>query len=164
MKASVAKRRHPGRVNINVESRIVQPPSLTSLVYVSSAAHSLTLAEIDHLLMRARARNVEQGVTGVLLYNSGNFMQYLEGPPTGIDTVYTHIVRDPLHSGIIEIIREPITTREFGEWSMAFRSNHLVGVSEPYERDAALLQRIVDAASGGSPARALLGGFWLRSR
>ena len=51
---------------------------LESLVYVSSAVRLLNLEEIGYLLRRARERNTEYGITGVLLYVGGNFMQYIE--------------------------------------------------------------------------------------
>ena len=75
---------------------------LHALVYVSTARHRLSLDEIDHLLERARVRNEREGVTGVLLYNDGNFMQYLEGPAAGMSVVYAAIQRDALHAGLIE--------------------------------------------------------------
>ena len=53
---------------------------LDSLVYVSSAVKLLRPEEIEYLLTRARERNEEYGITGVLLYIGGNFMQYIEGP------------------------------------------------------------------------------------
>lgn len=59
---------------------------LQSLVYVSTASHHLSDAEISHLLGRARARNAHELVTGVLLYSHGNFMQYLEGPRAGMES------------------------------------------------------------------------------
>ncbi len=51
---------------------------LYNLVYVSSAVRPPTEAELRHLLQRAQERNRTQGVTGVLLFDAGNFMQYIE--------------------------------------------------------------------------------------
>ena len=45
---------------------------LDSLVYVSSAVRLLGFDEIAYLLKRARERNKEYGITGVLLYDQGN--------------------------------------------------------------------------------------------
>ncbi len=35
-------------------------------------------------------------------------------------TVYDHIVRSPLHTGLIELLHAPIRQRTFGAWEMGF--------------------------------------------
>ena len=95
--------------------------SLESLVYVSSAVQAVDDAELLHLLERARVRNTRCEVTGLLLFDAGNFMQYIEGPPNGLSEVYTHIKQDPLHTGLIELCRETPSHRAFGKWAMVAR-------------------------------------------
>ncbi len=136
--------------------------SLDSLIYVSSAVKSLTLDEILYLLNRARERNAEYDITGVLLHNDGNFMQYLEGPKGNLDIIYKIIQEDDKHRGIILISREPIEERQFGDWSMAFQTQSLEGyVSSPSERYLAqmILQLPDDKPS---LAQIVLNGFWSR--
>lgn len=133
---------------------------LQSLVYVSTAVRPLSRPEIDHLLERARARNKQEGVTGVLLYSHGNFMQYLEGPACGLAKVYEVIVADRQHRGIIELVREPIQSREFADWSMAFRSISAFGLSNPVELDAMFSAVRVPARSTPSVGYTLLSKFW----
>jgi hypothetical protein len=133
---------------------------LHALVYVSTATHQLSLPEIRHLLERARARNIQEGITGVLLYSHGNFMQYLEGTSSGMSKVYDIIKADPLHKGIIELLREPIPSREFSGWSMAFRSISAFGTSDPPQLDAVFLARFDPAGLPPSAADTLLWKFW----
>jgi Sensors of blue-light using FAD len=74
------------RVTTQLGTTSGHTPSETTpfaIVYVSMAAHQLSLHELKHLQERAQQRNVQQDVTGVLLYSEGAFMQYLEGP--GLD-------------------------------------------------------------------------------
>jgi len=78
---------------------------LISLIYVSTATHLLSAAELDRLMARAPHRNERAGVTGVLLYNDGHFMQYLEGPAEGLSKIYKIIKADRLHRGLIELLR-----------------------------------------------------------
>jgi hypothetical protein len=137
---------------------------LEVLVYVSTATHLLSAAEIDHLLKRARQRNAEQLVTGVLLYDRGNFIQYLEGPTAGISLVYDFIVRDTLHQGIVELVREPIATREFGEWFMAFRSVSAHGLTQIIDEDHRLTERLTLPGTPLSAERMLLLKFWNRGK
>ncbi len=137
---------------------------LQALVYVSTASHHLSEAEISHLLDRARKRNAKEQVTGVLLYSHGNFMQYLEGPRAGVACVYEHIVADRLHHGIVELVREPIAAREFSDWTMAFRSISAFGMSSPENFDNLFIAKIGPAAAAPSVTHSLLLKFWNKGR
>lgn len=137
---------------------------LQALVYVSTASHHLSDGEIEHLLDRARARNAQEQVTGVLLYSHGNFMQYLEGPHAGVARVYEHIVGDQLHHGIIELVREPIPAREFSDWTMAFRSISAFGMSSPGRFDDLFIAKIDPAVAAPSVTHSLLLKFWNKGR
>ena len=147
---------------------------LHALVYVSQAAHALSLTEIDHLLGRAQARNRDRGVTGVLLYSDRHFMQYLEGPLASMAEIYGIIRADRQHHGLIELLRDTVRTREFPDWAMAFRSTGAgvdpnpalavqsvaaVGLSRPTLYDDLRLPCAPTPA-----ARMLLSGFWNLAR
>ncbi|MDH3378223.1 MAG: BLUF domain-containing protein [Gammaproteobacteria bacterium] len=136
---------------------------LDSLVYVSSATRILNLEEIGYLLKRARERNKEYGLTGVLLYDGGNFMQYLEGPKDNLDVIYKIIQEDKQHTGIILVYREAIEDRQFGDWSMAYQTKDVEGyVGSPSERQ--LIEMILELPDdNASIARIVLHGFWDRS-
>lgn len=135
---------------------------LESIVYVSSAVRLLGLEEISRILERARARNREYGVTGILLYIGGNFMQYLEGPGESLDVIYKIIEEDPHHSGLIQISREAIDNRQFDNWSMAFQTREFEGyVGTPGENRAIDIV-LAHAAGNPSPAQIVLRSFWER--
>jgi hypothetical protein len=136
---------------------------LESIVYVSSAVRLLNIEEIGHLLNRARERNKEYGVTGVLLYIGGNFMQYIEGPTANLDIIYSIIQRDENHTGLILVSRETIENRQFGDWSMGFQTKEFEGyVGSPSERK--LIDMILELPNNNpSTARIVLHSFWDRS-
>lgn len=94
---------------------------LIHLVYVSSATQPFSSAQLVALLDKARRNNAPVGVTGLLLYRDGNFMQVLEGEPDAVAKIHARIALDPRHQGLITLIRRPIAERTFSEWSMAFR-------------------------------------------
>jgi hypothetical protein len=145
-------------------SEVAMPePDLDSLVYVSSAVKLLTPEEIEHLLTRARERNLEYDITGILLYIGGNFMQYIEGPSDNLEVIFKIIREDKQHSGIILVTRETIKEREFGDWSMAYDTRDIQDyVGAP--GDKVLLERNLERpATNPSAARILLHGFWNRS-
>ena len=135
-------------------------PGLRALSYTSDARQPLTLAQIDHLLLRSRQRNEEEGVTGVLLYSNGRFMQYIEGPETGLTKVWAIIQADPLHHHIVELALEPIAIREFDQWSMAFRAGGRHGMTQPMHLDALLSGRMSSYTKSTSHAVKALLSFW----
>ncbi len=137
---------------------------LHALVYVSTAVRPMTLPDIDRLLEVARARNAKLHVTGVLLYDAGHFMQYLEGPAVSMTRVYESIKGSSLHRDIIELLRERINTSEFPEWSMAFRSANAFGMSHPAQQGDLLSQRLAPSREPVSAARLFLAKFWARGR
>lgn len=139
-------------------------PDLYSLVYVSTAVRILSMDDISRLLAKARQRNLDEGVSGVLLYADGNFMQCLEGPAEGLAKVYERIKCDPLHFGMIDLVRESIESREFSEWSMAFRVAGALGASSPSQQDELLTGRLSESGAPMSLSRGLLAKFWSRGR
>lgn len=76
---------------------------------------------LDDLLERARAKNGGLGVTGMLLYRQGDFMQVLEGPKDDVLSLYSTIIRDPRHHSVTTLVNTDVAERGFGDWSMAFR-------------------------------------------
>lgn len=137
---------------------------LDSLVYVSSAVRPLSLDEIQQLLKRARERNREYGITGVLLFIGGNFMQYIEGPKDSLNTIYEIIREDEKHTGIILVTREAREDRQFGDWSMAYQTKDVEGyVGSPSDRE--LIEMVLELTNDNpSTAQILLHGFWERNR
>ena len=137
---------------------------LWAIVYVSKAARAVTPDDLLQILEGARRRNVQEGITGVLLYADGYFMQYLEGPKAGMHRVYAVIKTHPLHYGLIDLVREPIQTREFAEWSMAC---HVVGAGSELpltDHYDLLASRLTAAVRTKSEAYLLLSHFWTAGR
>ena len=48
---------------------------MLSLVYVSSALREFSKSELVELLEKSRKKNTRLGLTGMLLYKEGNFIQ-----------------------------------------------------------------------------------------
>lgn len=94
---------------------------MLQLVYVSSATELFSYSELVDLLAKSREKNARLGITGMLLYRDGNFVQVLEGEPAAVDSLYATIARDPRHTGAIVLLRQEKAAREFPEWSMGFR-------------------------------------------
>ena len=93
---------------------------MLSLIYVSAAVKLFTTEELLELLEQAREKNARLGVTGMLLYKDGNFMQVLEGEDATVYKLAEEIERDRRHKSFTILTAEPIEQRQFSNWSMAF--------------------------------------------
>lgn len=101
---------------------------ISYLVYVSQAATELDDAALEAILSESRAYNKRNDVTGVLLFvagrdgNRGSFIQLLEGEKDEIDKLRHRIFADPRHHTKIELEKGTKPSRDFSDWSMAFKS------------------------------------------
>jgi hypothetical protein len=97
---------------------------MLSMVYVSSAARSLNDEDFVQLLTAARSNNERNGITGMLLYKDGNFMQAVEGPDEQVNALFDRIRRDSRHHGVLQLLKEQISERRFPNWSMSMTNVH----------------------------------------
>ena len=72
------------------------------------------------MLEQSRTANLKIGITGLLAYKDGNFMQTIEGQEQKIMELMLKISRDTRHHGIILMFKGFIERREFSNWSMAY--------------------------------------------
>ena len=91
------------------------------LVYVSSTRPDLSEDDLQDILCRARETNKTLGVTGMLVYLDGCFLQVLEGRPECVRDLYARIEADPRHFGAKVLIESDIAKPAFPDWSMGFR-------------------------------------------
>ena len=93
---------------------------LYRLIYVSRPSDGVDLRETRKILSVSEANNVKRAVTGALVFNSGYFVQWLEGSRTEISALYSHIAKDPRHhdAELLEFSR--VGQREFSDWSMGY--------------------------------------------
>ena len=105
---------------------IVTDKNLIQLVYASSANEAFKEDELLTLLEQARQKNLRLGITGMLLYKGGNFLQVLEGEESVVMNLYATIQSDQRHHQIMTVSKRTIAERTFGEWQMAFVNLHTV--------------------------------------
>ncbi len=95
---------------------------LYRLVYVSAAMQLFSKSQLVLLLEQARATNEQLGITGMLLYKDGNFIQLIEGGQDEVQALYAEkIARDPRHHRLEVVFEGGVHERLFSEWSMGFR-------------------------------------------
>ncbi|WP_028025253.1 BLUF domain-containing protein [Enterovibrio calviensis] len=94
--------------------------TLRQLVYISSGEHPFSELELSNMLASMRKNNEEIGVTGMLLYKDGDFIQVIEGEEDVLYPLFDVICHDHRHYSIVELMRKSITKRQFSNWSMGF--------------------------------------------
>jgi hypothetical protein len=137
---------------------------LRTIVYASTAVAPFDVPQLEALLVEARARNRQRGITGVLLYCDGSFMQCLEGPGTVVRETFELIRASRRHTGIIELLDAPIQARSFRYWQLGLA---VPNASEVLELSTAQWQVAADRSlrSGHRPhGLVLLRSFWDRMR
>jgi len=95
--------------------------ALIQHIYVSTAVVAADSAMLEEILAVSVRNNTPVGITGMLLYAGGTFMQVLEGEAEAVDATHDRIERDPRHTGIIVLEHAPVTARSFSRWTMGFR-------------------------------------------
>lgn len=94
--------------------------SLHELAYISTATRLLSDADLDEILTKARDKNDDLGVTGMLLYKDKSFLQVIEGERDALDGLYTTIRRDMRHQNVRQLFFRPCDRRNFADWQMGF--------------------------------------------
>ena len=91
---------------------------LVRLMYASRAAESVTQEELVAILKKSKLNNPRHGVTGVLCFSAGIFLQVIEGGRGAVSALYNHIAKDPRHHDVVLLSYEEIGERSFSGWSM----------------------------------------------
>jgi len=98
---------------------------LAAIAYSSKTTRPMSSRDLEALLIEARAFNEKVQVTGVLFQHQDAFFQYFEGPPSAVTIVYERIRASPMHHHLVELLNQPVNTRQFTRWHMAFTKTTL---------------------------------------
>jgi hypothetical protein len=93
---------------------------LIRLVYASRVAAGVDAAAIRAILGASQNNNARDGISGMLCFSSGVFLQCLEGPRPAVNRTYHRILADPRHSEAEILGYQEISQRDFDDWSMGY--------------------------------------------
>ena len=119
---------------------------MLEMIYASAAVKPFSPTELTELLRKARIKNSRMGVTGMLLYDRGSFLQVLEGESDQVGALYEIISKDPRHERVVKLLESTITARSFADWSMGFAAGEQLR-SAKLEGHSALLRPEFSVAS-----------------
>jgi len=134
---------------------------LVRLLYVSRAVDT-SPAAIEAILTQSRSHNPASGITGVLCYGGGIFLQAIEGGRSTVSELYGSIQADARHKDVELMSFEEISERRFSGWTMGHvnlaKLNHSIVLKyserpefDPYSTSGkvsfALLEELMATAS-----------------
>lgn len=92
---------------------------LETFVYCSRAAEGVDAAEVSRLVEFSQHRNVARDITGVLVFGSGVFFQWIEGPPAEVGSLIANLHGDSRHHDIVTLDRSvEVRERLYPHWEM----------------------------------------------
>jgi hypothetical protein len=87
-------------------------------MYASRAVPSIDQDGLIAILRRSKSSNPALGITGVLCFSEGIFLQVLEGGRSAVNRLYNRIVVDSRHTDVELLCYEEVGERHFAGWSM----------------------------------------------
>ncbi len=91
---------------------------LVRCLYASKAAKPHGDVDLEAILRQSRQNNAKNGITGMLCYSNGVFVQVIEGGRTEVSRLMCAIIRDERNIDVEVLSFEEITERRFGNWNM----------------------------------------------
>ena len=91
---------------------------LVRLMYASRAVPTVDQEELLAIVRKSKANNPAAGITGVLCFSEGIFLQALEGGRSAVNKLYNRIASDSRHTDVELLCYEEIGERRFAGWSM----------------------------------------------
>ena len=93
--------------------------SIHHIVYCSQAAQHMDKEALEKIIATAKRHNPRFGITGLLVFGSGIFFQWLEGPKDNVTSLFEIIAADPRHTDVVLLTKEDeFRERLFPTWDM----------------------------------------------
>lgn len=111
------------------------------LLYSSNSTEYFDVSvDIDGILNSSKKFNEANGITGVLIYKGGVFLQLLEGDESKVRTLFDKISSDQRHEDLEVVYQGKIDKKIFAHWTMAYKSTDLFSLDVQEKIDEFLIQ------------------------
>jgi len=91
---------------------------IASLLYSSSAAANVDSGDVFAIIEVSARNNPQREVTGFLIYNGRDFLQYVEGPQDSLESLLETLGQDTRHHSVRVLHRASREERLFPNWTM----------------------------------------------
>jgi hypothetical protein len=92
-----------------------------NLIYRSLASPTTKQPDVEDILKRSRLFNIDNEITGCLVYHKGLLIQYLEKKSIVLK-MYSRIEKDVRYTEVVLLSSGFIYSREFDNWSMGYQN------------------------------------------
>ena len=133
--------------------------NLVQLVYISDAAVKFSDRDLFELNRGACANNEKLGITGLLLFSGGHFMQILEGEDLFVTSLYFKIAQDSRHNNALQLVCKQANSRLFPTWGMGLINTNESAVLDRERIDKVLIRLRLSQGDSASQAIELLKEF-----
>jgi hypothetical protein len=126
--------------------------SFHQLIYTSRPLVDVTEAMLVELLDAAQKKNAELGVSGLLAFHEGKFVQLLEGQQGNVQRLFASIQKDPRHTDLKIELDTETPLRAVPTWNMGFTTSSAMGVAitdQSYFHDLVFVKGLCQVMAGG---------------
>jgi Sensors of blue-light using FAD len=91
---------------------------LVRCLYASRGSKQIGEPVLDTILKQSRRNNAKNGITGMLCFANGIFVQVIEGGRAEVSRLLAKIMRDERNADVEILLFQEISERRFGNWTM----------------------------------------------
>lgn len=96
----------------------VEGTEIDALIYTSDANTEFSEKALTALARAAAEANTQHGISGFLYFDTGRFVQFVEGPRPALDQLVHNLEADERHT-LTRVVRDPnVEERRFPNWAM----------------------------------------------
>jgi hypothetical protein len=132
------------------------------LTYRSTAVPGIKEEDLEQILEESRKRNLEEDITGCLLFYQKKFVQILEGDKRRVLKVYAKIKLDSRHHSVELLWEGDVPERYFPNWSMGYY--HHSGTSANDQNEELFINNMLLLSDLSNKTTSPLLSFWVTVR
>ena len=88
------------------------------IIYISDYIGTDLNKDLRDISEVAKRDNPDRGITGLLFYHNGNFLQAIEGERENLEELLTVLEKDERHENITRVVDTEVKERSFSDWHM----------------------------------------------
>ena len=91
-----------------------------TICYLSSANYTLNIQDLENIFKITLKNNIQNSISGILIYAEGNFLQVLEGEELALKALFQKIKSDKRHHNLITLLSKKNKDRIFESYQSGF--------------------------------------------
>lgn len=100
------------------------------LIYLSHPTLEVKRDVLLDIFNKSQKKNLKLGISGLLVFHKGEFMQFLEGGEYVVKDLFAKIQHDPRHADVKILLETDSQERCLPTWTMGFAPKQPINVSQ----------------------------------